>query len=61
MRWHWLRDKELHNKINKIWKKGTDEDDPNYTDYPTKHHAISHHRGVGSYYVRDQLCNIITN
>ena len=61
MRWHWLRDKELANKIKNFWKKGTDEDDPNYADYPTKHHPISHHRGVRSYYVKDQLCNIIIN
>ena len=60
MRWHWLRDKELQITIF-FGKKGTDEDDPNYADYPTKHHPISHHRGVRLYYVRDNLCNLIFN
>ena len=61
MRWHWFHDKGIQNKIKIIWKKGKDEDGPNYADYPTKHHATTHHCGIRSHYVRDQLCNIILN
>ena len=53
MRYYWLRDQNTQNKINVYWKKGNDEDDPNYADYHTKHHSKIHHKGVRTLYVKD--------
>ena len=53
MRYYWLKDNETKKRINVYWKWGTDEEDPNRADYPTKHHPVIHHRGVRQNYVLD--------
>ena len=44
MRYHWLRDKTLHNQVHIFWDKGSN----NNADYYTKHHAPQHHRSMRS-------------
>ena len=39
-----------------MWNKGKN----NYADYHTKNHAISHHRKMRQYYVRDVLNSLFT-
>ena len=39
MKWHWLRDKEILEKLRVYWYKGTDND----ADYFTKYHPPIHH------------------
>ena len=55
MQYYWLRDNETRKNINVYWKKGTDDDDPNLVDYPTKNHPTIHHRGIRSHYALDKL------
>ena len=54
MRYHWLREKELHKQIHIHWKHGKDDKDPNMADYHTKHHAKVYHRGIRPLYVIDE-------
>ena len=53
MRYYWLCEQQTHKSTKVYWKRGTDENDPNYADYATKHHSIIHHKGVRPWYVRD--------
>ena len=53
MNFHWLRDKELQNKIKVVWKKGK----ANNADYFTKHHAIKHQRKTRPTYIKDTIEN----
>ena len=53
MRFYWLKYHVTQKFIKVYWKRGKDEDDPNRVDYHTKHHAITHHKGVRSDYILD--------
>ena len=59
MRYYWLRDNMAKQNIAVYWKRGKDQHDPNYADYPTKHHSIIHHKGVRHNYVLDSVINHI--
>ena len=56
MNLHWLRDQENKKHFQVMWNKGKN----NYADYHTKNHAISHHRKMRQYYVRDVLNSLFT-
>ena len=48
MRFNWLRDRSIIQKLlNIYWAKGTN----NWADYFTKHHVPSHHRGIRPLYI----------
>ena len=47
MRYHWLRDKNLHKQFRYYWAKGEE----NEGDYFTKHHPPKHHIKMRSKYI----------
>ena len=47
MRYHWLREKELHKLIKVYWDQGL----RNLADYFTKHFAIKYHKEIRSKYI----------
>ena len=47
MKWYWLRDKELIDKLRVYWDKGKNND----PDYFTKYHSPIHHHQVRPQYI----------
>ena len=47
VKWHWLRDKEVIEKLRVSWGIGTNND----TDYFTKYHPPIHHHQMRPWYI----------
>ena len=55
MRYHWLRDKSLHNQMNIYWQR----DSNNHGDYFTKHFSPQHHKLMRSKYFH--ICSFLSS
>ena len=55
MRYHWLRDKKLHDAIRIYWQRGS----KNHGDYFTKHHPPRHHSLMRSKYLH--ICSFLSH